>query len=245
MMDNSGSTTQRAEAGLFGATHWSVVKDAKNGSDPALASLCENYRGPLIAWLCARGCSRHDAEDHVQGFMARMLKRDFLENVAPEKGRFRTFLLTCLKRFCWDEQARANAAKRGGGRFVRSLQAEDEEGRLLFDPAGREPGPDLEFDRAWARTILANSLKRLEKECAAQGHSALCAALQPMLLDQDENQSYRAVGARLNMTEAATKMAAHRIRARLKFLIRDEVLQTVSGEQDWEQEVRYLIQLFA
>jgi hypothetical protein len=46
------------------------------------------------------------------------------------------------------------------------------------------------------------------------------------------------------MTEGAVTTAAHRIRARLKGLVRDEVLQTVANEQDWQNEVRYLISLF-
>jgi hypothetical protein len=46
------------------------------------------------------------------------------------------------------------------------------------------------------------------------------------------------------MTEAAVKMAASRIRSRLKGLLRDEILQTVSNEQDWQSEVQYLMQLF-
>jgi hypothetical protein len=46
------------------------------------------------------------------------------------------------------------------------------------------------------------------------------------------------------MSEAAVKMAASRIRARLKGLVREQIIQTVDNEQDWQEEVRYLIQLF-
>jgi hypothetical protein len=47
------------------------------------------------------------------------------------------------------------------------------------------------------------------------------------------------------MSEGAVKMAASRIRTRLKGLVREEIMQTVANEQDWQEEVRYLIQLFA
>ena len=40
---------------------------------------------------------------------------------------------------------------------------------------------------------------------------------------------YREIAARLGMSEAAVKVAAHRVRARLKGLIREEVLQTVAS----------------
>ena len=39
-------------------------------------------------------------------------------------------------------------------------------------------------------------------------------------------------------------MAASRIRARLRELVREEVMQTVADEEDWQEEVRYLIHLF-
>ena len=47
------------------------------------------------------------------------------------------------------------------------------------------------------------------------------------------------------MTEGAVKVAAHRIRARLKRLIREETLQTVASPQDLEEELGYLVSLFA
>ena len=43
---------------------------------------------------------------------------------------------------------------------------------------------------------------------------------------------------------AAVKMAALRIRQRLKALIRDEVRQTVASEDDLQEELRYLLSLF-
>jgi len=162
--------------------------------------------------------------------MARLLKRGFLDNVASEKGRFRAFLLACLKHYCQDERAKANAARRGGGHAAESLQAVGEGDRPLYDPASTEPSPDLEYERAWARTLLAHALGQLAQECARQGHSALYVALEPVLLDRHGGQSYREIGDRLGMKEGAVKMAAHRIRARLKRVIRDEVLQTVTNE---------------
>src|SRR3954471_11386853 len=97
MQANSESADANRHAGLFAATQWSVVLRARDKSEVALNNLCQHYRQALIIWLRARGSAPHDAEDLVQGLFVKLLSRDFLDNVAQEKGRFRTFMLRCLK----------------------------------------------------------------------------------------------------------------------------------------------------
>jgi hypothetical protein len=46
------------------------------------------------------------------------------------------------------------------------------------------------------------------------------------------------------MSEGAVKTAAHRIRARLRDIIREEILQTVDNEADLQEELHYLASLF-
>ena len=72
----------------------------------------------------------------------------------------------------------------------------------------------------------------------------LCKALEPSLFADETASRYQEIGTRLGMSEGAVKVAAHRIRGRLKQLLREEILQTVANEQDWRHEVRYLIELF-
>jgi DNA-directed RNA polymerase specialized sigma24 family protein len=229
---------------LFASTRWSVVLRAQDKSATAMGTLCESYRQPLIVWLRSRGATPHDAEDTVQGLLAQLLAHDFLRGVAQNKGRFRTFLLQCLKNYVRDQHDKQSAAKRGGGVEVGSLDCVTEGGQPVHDPAAPEAGPDLEYDRAWARTVLASALHRLESECARQGHAELCSALQPVMFADETAAPYRGIGDRLGMTEQAVKMAAYRIRNRLKELVREEVKQTLANEEDWQAEVRYLIQLF-
>jgi RNA polymerase sigma factor (sigma-70 family) len=232
-------------AALFAATQWSVVLRARDNSAVALNTLCKHYRQPLIVWLKARGYSSHDAEDLVQGLFAHLLSRNFLNSVAKEHGRFRSFVLRCLKNYVRDQWAKANSAKRGGRDIVESLNATFDDGEVLHDPEATEPHPDTAFDRAWAANVLANALRRLHDECALQGHAKLCAELEPVMFHDEDACGYREIGMRLGMSEAAVKMAASRIRSRLRGLVREEILQTVSNGTDWESEVKYLMQLFS
>jgi RNA polymerase sigma-70 factor (ECF subfamily) len=240
---NAQSSTSAAPHDLFAATHWSVVLQARDHSADALAALCANYRAPLLRWLQVRSAN-HDAEDLVQGFFAHLLKRNFLVNVAPTKGRFRTFLLVSLKHYLRDELAKTSARKRGGGQFIASLQEETDGGGLRHDPAAPGDAPDVEFDKAWADAILANALRRLNTECAQAGHAALYSALEPALFADETASSYREVARNLGMSEGATKVAAHRLRTRLKFLIRAEVLGTIADQETLDDEIRYLVSLF-
>src|SRR5215475_11605208 len=89
------------EAMGFHTTHWTVVLGASSGDGPvaaeALASLCSSYWYPLYAYIRRSGFTRHDAEDLTQGFFASFISRDSLTRVRPQAGKFRSYLLACLK----------------------------------------------------------------------------------------------------------------------------------------------------
>src|SRR5215831_4112748 len=90
--------SQRALEKQFVTTHWSMVLAAGRDSSPsaqvAMEQLCRAYWYPLYAHARRRGHDHHSAEDLTQGFFARLLDKHWLNSVSPEKGRFRTFLLT-------------------------------------------------------------------------------------------------------------------------------------------------------
>jgi RNA polymerase sigma-70 factor (ECF subfamily) len=68
-----------------------------NPAQAALANLCSTYWYPLYAFLRRREFSPHEAEDLSQEFFYRFLQRNSLAHVSPAAGKFRSFLLTCLK----------------------------------------------------------------------------------------------------------------------------------------------------
>jgi RNA polymerase sigma-70 factor (ECF subfamily) len=232
-------------SGVFQTTQWTNVIEARADSASALETLCATYRPALVAWLRGRGESPQNAEDLVQGFFEQLLKREFLRGVARENGRFRTFLLTALQRHLIDEHRRTTAAKRGGGKGVASLDETNEEGDHVLDPASQTAAPDEAFDVAWARALLARALAALETECGRLGHIRLCLALQPVMFADETAPAYAQIATDLGMTEAAVKMAAMRLRQRLKALIREQVLATVADRAQLEDELAHLRNLFS
>src|SRR5262245_60935032 len=122
----------------FHTTQWSLVVAAARqegeASPAALAELCQAYWYPLYAFLRRRGNNAEDARDLTQGFFAALLEKGYLADADPDRGRFRSFLLTAVARFAAKEHARAITQKRGGGRNVLSLDFGDGERRYQGEP---------------------------------------------------------------------------------------------------------------
>ena len=77
----------------------------------ALSELWETYRPAIYSFLRSRQ-SPHEADDLTQLFFAHLLNRDFLKNVDKSRGRFRSFLLKCLKNYLINEHAKASRNSR-------------------------------------------------------------------------------------------------------------------------------------
>ena len=137
-MTNGHTVHTRAGPSQFPTTRWTLVLAAgdhrRKEASSALVSLCENYWYPLYAYLRRRGHSADQAQDLTQEFFMRVLEGRYLDRANPEKGRFRSFILTSLKFFVSDERDRDLAQKRGGGMLV-PLEFPSGEERYQREPA--------------------------------------------------------------------------------------------------------------
>ena len=229
--------------GWFGTTHWSVVllagKDDNVQAAEAMGKLCRTYWYPLYAFVRRSGHDPADAQDLTQEFFARFLAKNYLANVDPSKGKFRSFLLASMKHFLAKEWARAKALKRGGGKTVIPLDADSAETRYIHEPADNTT-PDTIYERRWALTLLDNVLTCLHKEYQETGKGPLFEQLQGCLAGDKSLLPYAELSSRLNMTEGAIKVAIHRLRHRYRNLLRENIAQTVSSPQEVDDEIRYL-----
>lgn len=227
----------------FVTTRWSVVLAAGRGSSPearaALETLCGAYWYPLYGFARRSGHDAHDAQDAVQGFLARLLEKDAFAAADPERGRFRSFLLASFRNFLRNEAERAAALKRGGGRVQLSLTPADPDSR--FDT--REPvhgaTPERLFERDWSLAVLEQVLVRLRQRYAARGNEALFDAIKDTLTGH-EKPEYLERAAALGMTEGALKVAVHRLRGRYRDALRDEIGQTLAEGEDIDEEIAAL-----
>src|SRR5271154_4533820 len=225
----------------FPTTRWTLVVAAgdprRKEARSALASLCENYWYPLYAFLRRRGYPVEQAQDLTQEFFMRVLEGRYLDRADPERGRFRSFILTSLKFFVADEEDRQRARKRGGGALV-PLEFPSGEERYQREPAHDET-PERVFERRWALSVLDRVVERLRNEFVQHGRPEHFERLKVFLLGQSD-APYAALAHEMNTSEGALKVAVHRLRKRYRELFRQEIADTVADPVDVESELRFL-----
>src|SRR5271170_2650276 len=225
----------------FPTTRWTLVVAAgdprRKEARSALVSLCENYWYPLYAYLRRRGYPADQAQDLTQEFFMRVLEGRYLDRADPEKGRFRSFILTSLKFFVADEEDRQRARKRGGGALA-PLEFPSGEERYQREPANEET-PERIFERRWALSLIDRVVEKLREEFVHHGRPEHFERLKVFLLGQSD-APYAALALEMNTSEGALKVAIHRLRKRYRELFRQEIADTVADPADVESELRFL-----
>lgn len=222
----------------FRTTHWSLVLAASADSHEALEELCAAYWSPLHWHLRRSGFNEQQAEDLTQAFFARLLEKRLLDVSDSRRGRFRTFLLTALRRFVVNEWKHGAAAKRGGGLKHVSIGTNDGDGMVVA--CQHDLTPDRQFERQWAMVVLQRAFQELESEYSKANNQVQFDALAPLLTRDNAATSYDELANQLQSTPGALRMAASRMRARLRELVRAEVRKTVQTEAEIDDEVRAL-----
>ncbi len=122
-----------------------------------------------------------------------------------------------------------------------ALDPEARYGRHARAPAPSDD-PDLLFDREWARETTASALEALRKEMGRAGKGEQFDALKGSLTG-DVVSSREEIAARLAISENAMKVAVHRLRKRYRKLLRAAIAETVSDEEELDDEMRYLVEV--
>jgi RNA polymerase sigma-70 factor (ECF subfamily) len=169
----------------FPTTRWYLLDQAAHGDHvsrrQALGELLRLYTEPIRAFVIAhRGVRPDQADDVVQEFLAvKWLQQDLLARVRPEKGRFRSYLLTALDHYVSNwlrAQRRAKALVAGT----------DPDAPDPADPAAR---PEEEFDLVWARNVVRRAVERMRVECLESQRADVWAVFEARILGPILGQS--------------------------------------------------------
>lgn len=205
----------------------------------ALDELCAAYWPPVYALYRKEGLDAEAARDLTQSLFADLLARGDVARAAPEKGRFRAYLRSCARNLLANHRDAERTQKRGGGRAPLSLDVDDEEARLRREPIDALDAAAV-FERRWAQAVIESALRRLAADEARAGRGELFLALRPSL-DGDSPKPYAELAAGLGTSEGALKVAAHRLRARFREALLDEVRQTLPDASAAGDELRELL----
>jgi len=239
----------------FQTTSWTKVLAAQGNSSEAckaMRELCVVYYKPVEKFIqqYKSRCDRHglnESSDLTQMFFAKLLEANSIDNANRDHGHFRTYLLGAVKHFLWDERARANAIKRGGGLSPTSLNAgaressaEDSESTYeIPDPNGFPP--DAYFDKQWALSIVELAMKQLEEDARSQNDWDRFSVLQRWLATPNAETSTSQDASSIGMTESTFRVAVHRLRKQFRRIITEHIATTVEGPERVAEELDYLI----
>ena len=227
----------------FATTRWSLILDARTGPEAgrvALDQICRDYRLPVLSYVKRHGYAPADAEDLTQDFFARLLEQGWHARADPSRGRFRSYMLSALRHFISDARDSAGARKRGGGQ----LRVSADEAFATLAAPGNE-SPEQAFTRHWMKTVIERATHKLESEARAAGKQELYKQLNGFLGEKPDPSVYRELGTQLGMRPNTIAVGVHRMRERLRELVREELLQTVADSASLDEELRELRATFS
>lgn len=242
-LQNTSDSLETAGA-QFRTTSWSIVQAAGNSEGPdasnALAELCNVYWRPIYAYLRRAGRAPHDAQDITQEFFCALMRREAFAQLAPDCGRFRSYLLTSLKNYVSDFDRKARSQKRGGDlQFISHDEVSAEEARIAYTHSSDHP--EQRFDRRWAQVIVQRAEERLKSMYEARGEGERFEILRGFLTGELANGDYAAVALSLKASVATMHTTIHRLRRRFRDALYTEVATTVLDPNEVESEMRHLV----
>jgi RNA polymerase sigma-70 factor (ECF subfamily) len=147
--------SESSTGSIFPRTNWAELGKAA-ADDVRLDQLIRLYWQPLKIYFIATFPTLHNQADTLlQDFAEdRLLKEGWLLRADQNRGRFRDFLKTSLRNFVLDHLSRVE---------VKNAPVSLDE---LEHELPQTSDQDAEaFDLAWARTVLAETLRRMEADC--------------------------------------------------------------------------------
>lgn len=231
-------------ASLFPRTQWTMVTLASEGSEQekrqALERLCSQYWQPVYYYITSQGINATEAQDITQDFFVDFLERNSLAQVKQDKGRFRAFILVCVKHFLANYRKYLSAEKRGG-KYIQWINFQAIPDEEIFH---EKLTPEKAFDKNWTRRLIVNAYHQLKSEYVLADKEKLFELIEPRLWEDEEALSYSEVSKQLNISEASLKVTVFRMKAKLANLIINEIGQTVSHPDLIKKEMIELMRCF-
>jgi hypothetical protein len=150
----------------FPKTPWPEIRGAKTHDETKqraiVDSLINEYWKPVYCYLRRIGYANEPAKDLTQGFYDEIvLGHNLVQHADQSKGRFRTFLLTALKRYVVSAHRRETAKIRVPKDGVRRIAATEMQS---LTAERSELTPEDVFYHAWATNLLDQVIGEIKDE---------------------------------------------------------------------------------
>lgn len=243
-------TESRLAGSAYPATRWSLVARASaleaTTRTTALDELLRAYL-PVLRTHCVAHLRLppHRTDDLLQSFIAeKVLEKNILAQADQDRGRFRSFLLKSLTNYVISDARRRSAKRRNPS--PSQMVGIDEVPRIAANARTREN----DFDEAWGRQVLAQTIDRMCQECSASGRPAMWRVFAYRVLDpvlhSKPPMPYAELVEELELRSPAQGanllLTAKRMFVRL---LREVVRDTVLADADVDAEIDHLKAVFS
>jgi len=237
------TTAMTSEPREFPETHWSQLLELQNPAHPRhaehLDGLVQQYWKPAYLYLRAiRSMSAEDAEDLTQQFFAMLLSRRAFDKLSPDRGSFRGFLKTALRRFAVSaDRKQAAREPRDGAQLFHFQEAE-----ALWKEHDPKLSPEAAFDREWARGVVTEMMRRLREEFRAQGKDVYYEIFQEHCGEaSDAALSYDDLAKRHRLSADDVRNYLRVVRERGREILKDLLRDYLFPSEDVEDELRFIL----
>lgn len=228
-------------------TNWALIYDAAHGdptpANEALEKLVRRYWPAVYAYIRRAGRDVHEASDLTQGFICDViLGRALFTHADPQRGRFRSLLLSALANYLRERHRHDTRGKRSTG--IKPLRLDNAE--IAAKSTAWTNSPEHAFCAQWNATIIRDVIDRVRESCLKTGLEAHwevfeARVVRPMLFNEPRI-SYAKLVDRLELADAA-QAANMMITVKRRFVqvLMQEVATTVSDPMQVEEELRELV----
>jgi RNA polymerase sigma factor (sigma-70 family) len=232
---------QTAHAHLqFPSTSWDLLTSASprgERSPAALNEFAERYYAAVRAFIATAVRHSVDADDLTQRFFETVvLSGRLLAHADSRKGSFRPYLKQAIRNFLVDERRRA--ARAVTPHVWPDAFAGGWNG--LIDQSSC--APDAALLRAWAQSLVAIAMARLETRCLANGqaqHFQIFA--HRYLSDRHPAPAWREVGEAFGLDEKTARGRAETAARHFRALMRQLVASDIGSEQAIDDELHAMM----
>jgi len=229
-----------------GASHtdWSMIAQATEADEQvagdALERLVRRYWAAVYAYIRRTGRDVHEAADLTQGFVCDIIiSRRLCDYADPQRGRFRTLLLSSVKNYLRETYRRDRK---------RSLEIDGPPLPLeeLPTETSTSETPDEAFCYQWSATLIRQVLTDVKASCEKDGLVAHWTVFEhrvvrPMLFDEQPTEHATLVEM-LNLKDepqAANMMIT--VKRRFARALYQEIGRTVIDPEHIEDELNELL----
>jgi DNA-directed RNA polymerase specialized sigma24 family protein len=228
----------------FPTTHVSAVLGVKSDDDGertrSLEMVTAAYWKPVYKYVRMRWrLPPEEAEDVTQDFFARALDKSTFATYDPARGRFRTFVRTCLERFVIDRARVQLAKKRGGGAARTRLDFADAENELAGATPPTPDALDSWFESEFVRHIMALAVIELRKECERKGKTQHYRIFERYhLADAHEPPAYATVAEEFAISTVDVTNRLNWVRREFRRLVLETLRGITGNDDDFKSEAR-------